>query len=243
MKVPLAMPGLIKYLACILKIHRIKNCFNFGFYISCFSFKKLFIAPLMKKGLLIFALLIFAAAAQAQIGVRAGIGSSNFSNGDVQRGFTPLIRPHFGAYYGMKATEKLTVEPGLFFSGKGIRTCCNSITNKEFEESLSYLDIPVLVRYAFSPAFNVFAGPQAGFLLARTYTSVDQKFTDTAPVGGYEIGGVLGLGYQLTPELNLQTSYDFGIVPFKYFQADINNTVFKLSVGYTIPSKLKILPE
>lgn len=192
----------------------------------------------MKKGLLLFAFLIFAAAAQAQLGVRAGIGSTNFSNGDVQRGFTSLIRPHFGAYYGMKATEKLTVEPGLFFSGKGIRTCCNTSTNKEFEESLSYLDIPVLVRYAFSPAFNAFAGPQAGFLLARTYTSDDKKFTDTAPVGGYEIGGVFGVGYQLASGINLQASYDFGIVPFKYFQADVNNTVYKLSVGYTLPSKI-----
>jgi hypothetical protein len=116
-------------------------------------------------------------------------------------------------------------------------TCCNTTTNKEFKESLNYLDIPVLVRYAFSPAFIVFAGPQVGFLLTRTYTTVDKKFTDTAPVGGYEIGGVLGVGYQLTAELNLQASYDFGIAPFKYFQADVNNTVFKLSIGYTLPSK------
>jgi hypothetical protein len=191
----------------------------------------------MKKGLLLLTFLTFAVAVQAQIGVRAGIGSSNFSNGDVQRGFSSLIRPHLGAYYGLEATEKLTVEPGLFFSGKGIRTCCNTSTNKEFEESLSYLDIPVLVRYAVNEDFNVFAGPQAGFLLARTYTSDDKKFTDTAPVGGYEIGGVFGVGYKLTSGINLQASYDFGIAPFKYFQADVNNTVFKLSVGYTLPSQ------
>ena len=189
----------------------------------------------MKKSLFLLACLIFAAAAQAQIGVRAGLGSSNFSNGDVQRAFTSLIRPHFGAYYGMKVTEKLTVEPGLFYSGKGISTV--NVNNKEFEESLSYLDIPVLVRYAVNEDFNVFVGPQAGFLLARTYTEGSVKLTDTAPVGGYEIGGVLGVGYQLTNELNLQASYDFGIAPFKYFQADVNNTVFKLSIGYTLPSK------
>jgi hypothetical protein len=189
----------------------------------------------MKKGLLLIACLIFAFSAQAQLGVHAGIGSSNFSNGDVQRAFNPLIRPHFGAYYGMKVTEKLTVEPGLFYSGKGISTV--NVNNKEFEESLSYLDIPVLARYAVNEDFNVFVGPQAGFLLARTYTEGSVKLTDTAPVGGYEIGGVLGVGYQLTNELNLQASYDFGIAPFKYFQADVNNTVFKLSIGYTLPSK------
>jgi hypothetical protein len=190
----------------------------------------------MKKGILLIAFLMLAAAVQAQIGVRAGIGSANFSNGDVQRGFTSLIRPHVGVYYGMEVIEKLTVEPGMFFSGKGIKTV-SIITNKEFEESLSYLDIPVLVRYAVNEDFNIFAGPQAGFLLARTYTEGSVKITDTAPVGGYEIGGVFGVGYRLASGINLQASYDFGIVPFKYFQADVNNTVFKLSVGYTLPAK------
>ena len=189
----------------------------------------------MKKNLLLLAFLIFASAAQAQIGVRAGIGSSNFSNGDVQRAFTSLIRPHFGAYYGMKVTEKLTVEPGLFYSGKGMTTV--NVKNNEFTESLSYVDIPVMVRYALNEDFNVFAGPQAGFLLARNYTEGSVKLTDTAPVGGYEIGGVFGVGYQMASGINLQASYDFGIAPFKYFQADVNNTVFKLSVGYTISSK------
>jgi hypothetical protein len=189
----------------------------------------------MKKNLSLLAFLIFASAAQAQIGVRVGIGSTNFSTEDVQRAFTSLIRPHLGAYYGMKATEKLTVEPGLFYSGKGMTTVNDK--NKEFTESLSYVDIPVLVRYAVNEDFNVFAGPQVGFLLARKYTEESLKLTNTAPVGGYEIGGVFGVGYQLTAELNLQESYDFGIAPFKYFQADVNNTVFKLSLGYTLPSK------
>jgi hypothetical protein len=190
----------------------------------------------MKKGLLLLAFLTFAVVVQAQIGFRAGIGSANFSNGDVQRAFTSIIRPHLGAYYGFKASEKLTVEPGVFYAGKGFKTVPTG-TNQETQESLSYLELPLLARYAVSSAFNVFAGPQAGLLLGRTYTKGSEKNTDTAPVGGYEIGGVLGAGYQLTAELNLQASYDFGISPFKYFQADVNNTVFKLSVGYTLPSK------
>jgi hypothetical protein len=196
----------------------------------------------MKKGLFLLAFLTLAAAAQAQIGIRAGIGSSNLSNEGRMRDYTSIIRPHLGAYYGIQATEKLTVEPGLFYSGKGFKTVPLG-TTQEFQESFSYVDIPVLARYAVNEDFNVFAGPQVGFLLGRTYTKGSEKITDTAPIGGYEIGGVMGVGYQLTAELNLQVSYDFGIAPFKYFQADVNNSVFKLSLGYTIPTKLKILPE
>jgi hypothetical protein len=190
----------------------------------------------MKKGLFLLAFLIFTAAAQAQIGVRAGIGSANLSNEGRIRDYTSILRPHFGAYYGIQATEKLTVEPGLFYSGKGFKTIPLG-TTQEFQESFSYVDIPLLARYVVNEDFNVFAGPQAGFLLGRTYTKGSEKITDTAPVGGYEIGGVLGVGYQLTAELNLQASFDFGIAPFKYFQADVNNSVLKLSIGYTLPSK------
>jgi hypothetical protein len=190
----------------------------------------------MKKGLFLLAFLTLAVAAQAQFGIRAGLGSTNYSIGDVQFAFNSVIRPHLGAYYGIKATEKFTVEPGIFYAGKGFKDVPLG-TTQELQEIFSYLDIPVLARYSVSPAFNVFAGPQVGFLLARTFTKGSEKSTDTAPVGGYEIGGVFGVGYQLTPELNLQASYDFGIAPFKYFQADVNNTVFKLSLGYNLPTK------
>jgi hypothetical protein len=196
----------------------------------------------MKKGFLLLAFLIFAAAAQAQIGIRAGIGSSNFSNGESQRAFTSTTRVHLGAYYGIKATDKLTVEPGLFYSGKGYETVPLGAT-QEIKESLGYLDIPVLARYAINSSFNVFAGPQAGFLLSRTRTSGSVEDTNTESLGGYEIGAVLGAGYQLASGVNLQLSYDFGLAPFNYYEFEVNNTVFKLSVGYTIPSKLKILPE
>ena len=196
----------------------------------------------MKKGLLIFAFLTFAVAAHAQFGVRAGIGSSNFSNGDSQRALTSITRFHLGAYYGLKLTEKVTIEPGAFYSGKGYKTIPLG-TTENIRESLSYLDIPVLARYAVSSEFNVFAGPQAGFLLTRTRTDKDGKNTNSEPIGGYEIGAVFGAGYQLNSDLNLQLSYDFGLSPFNYYDVKVNNTVFKLSVGYTIPSKQKILPE
>lgn len=196
----------------------------------------------MRKGLLLFVLLTCSVVVQAQIGIRAGIGFANFSNGESQRAFTSTTGVHLGAYYGLKAMEKLTVEPGLFYSGKGYKTVPLGAT-QEIKESLGYLDVPVLARYAINPSFNLFAGPQAGFLLSRTRTNGNVKDTNAESLGGYEIGAVLGAAYQLTSGVNLQLSYDFGLVPFKYYEFEVNNTVFKFSVGYTIPSKLKILPE
>jgi hypothetical protein len=196
----------------------------------------------MKKGLLLLAFLTFTVAVQAQIGVRAGFGSANFSNGDSQRAFTSITGIHLGAYYGLKATDKITIEPGLFYSGKGYKSTPLGST-QEITEKLGYLDIPVLARYALNSDFNVFAGPQAGFLLSRTRTQGSVKDNNAESLGGYEIGAVLGAGYQLASGINLQVSYDFGLVPFNYYEFEVNNTVFKLSVGYTLPTKQKILPE
>lgn len=197
----------------------------------------------MKKGLVLFVFLSFAiAAAQAQIGVRAGIGSSNFSNGDSQRALTSITRFHLGAYYGLTLTEKVTVEPGFFYSGKGYKTIPLGST-ENIKEALTYLDIPVLARYTLSNEFNVFAGPQVGFLLSRLRTDNNGKNTNSEPIGGYEVGAVIGAGYQLTADLNLQLSYDFGLSPFNYYDVEVNNTVFKLSLGYSLPSKKKLLPE
>lgn len=191
----------------------------------------------MKKGLLILAFLSFTTALHAQIGVRAGIGSANFSNGDAQRAYTSITTFHLGAYYGIQATEKLVVEPGLSFSGKGYNTIFLGTTS-EIDEKLGYLDVPILVRYSLNPSLNVFAGPQAGFLLTRTYTTGSTKDNRVDPVGGYEVGGVMGVGYSFANKLNLQFSYDFGIVPFNYYEFEVNNTVFKLSLGYTLPTKV-----
>jgi hypothetical protein len=196
----------------------------------------------MKNSLLLLAFLTFTVAVQAQIGVRAGIGSTNFSNGDSQRAYTSTTRIHLGAYYGLKATEKITIEPGLFYSGKGHKDLPSGSTN-EIKENLAYLDIPVLARYSLNSNFNVFAGPQAGFLLSRTRDNGSIKDTNAESLGGYEVGAVIGAGYQVASGVNLQVSDDFGLVPFNYYEFEVNNTVFKLSVGYTLPTKQKILPE
>jgi hypothetical protein len=191
---------------------------------------------LMKKGLLLLTFLCALTAVHAQIGLRAGLGSANFSNGDSQRAYTSSTTFHLGAYYGFQATEKLVIEPGLFFSRKGYNTIAPGTTT-EIDEKLGYLDVPVIVRYSLNSSINVFAGPQAGFLLTRTYNKGNLKDNRVDPIGGYEIGGVMGIGYSFANNLNLQLSYDFGIVPFNYYEFEVNNTVFKLSLGYTLPSK------
>lgn len=181
----------------------------------------------MRKILLLFFLVGFAATAQAQFGVRAGYNSANFSdtNFSAKSGF------HLGAYYTIGAAF-VAIEPGIQYSQKGYKT--EEVgTGAAVEEQLGYIDIPVLVRLNLLPFMNVFAGPQASLLASSKYTKGDQTSDSSEATRGYDIGGVFGAQVKLPLGFNVQASYDLGFTSLNYFDADVKNQVFKISAGYT----------
>lgn len=183
----------------------------------------------MRKIVLAIFLLGLAATAHAQFGIRAGLNSANFSNST----FSATTGFHVGGYYLVKtATDLVSVEPGIQYSGKGYKTTAPGIG--DVSEKLGYVDIPVLVRLSLIPSLNVFAGPQASVLVSRNYTIGDVKSTTLAPVRGYDLGAVVGLGLKVAAGLNVQASYDIGLTSLNYFNTDVSNRVLKLSIGYTL---------
>lgn len=181
----------------------------------------------MRKVLLAFFLVGIVSSVQAQFGVRAGFSSSNFSNSnfDARSGF------HIGGYYTL-GPDFLSVEPGLQYSQKGYQGT-EVGTGKAIDEQLGYIDIPVLFRLNFIPAVNIFAGPQASLLLSSEYTLGDQTSDSSQAIKGYDLGGVVGVQAKLPFGLNAQASYDFGLTSLNYFNTDVKNQVFKLSLGYS----------
>ena len=181
----------------------------------------------MRKVLLAFFLLGFVASAQAQFGIRAGFNSANFSdtNFDAKSGF------HFGAYYTL-GTDFLSIEPGLQYSQKGY-TGVQDGTGNLIDEQLGYIDVPVLIRLKLIPAINIFAGPQLSFLASRNYQLGTTTSTSTAVIRGYDVAGVVGAQLKLPLGLNVQASYDLGLSSLNYFNTDVKNQVFKVSLGYS----------
>lgn len=181
----------------------------------------------MRKILLVIFLVGIVATAQAQFGVRAGFSSANFSNTnfDARSGF------HLGAYYTI-GPDFISVEPGLQYSQKGYQGT-ELWTGKSIDEQLSYIDIPVLLRLNLIPAVNIFGGPQASLLLSSEYTLGDQTSDSSEAIKGYDLGGVVGAQLRLPFGLNAQASYDFGLNSLNYFNTDVKNQVFKLSLGYS----------
>jgi hypothetical protein len=181
----------------------------------------------MKKFWGIFFLLLLAGTANAQFGIRAGYSSSNFSDTN----FEARSGLHAGLYY-TAGSGLVKVEPGIQFAQKGYKG--KDATGTNIDDELNYLDLPVLVRLNLLPMVNVFAGPQASFLISRNYQLGMITSNSTEVLSGYDLGGVIGAQLNLPMGLNVQASYDIGLKSLNYFNSDVKNRVFKISLGYSI---------
>lgn len=185
----------------------------------------------MRKILLAFFLIGMAATAQAQFGVRAGYNSSNFSdtNFEAKSGF------HIGAYYTL-GEGLISIEPGIQYSQKGYQGT-EAGSGKAVDETLGYIDIPVLFRLNLIKIVNIFAGPQASVFASSNYQLGDETFDSSGAIKGYDLGGVVGAQVKLPLGFNVQANYDFGLSSLNYYNTDVKNQVFKVSLGYTFGGK------
>ena len=181
----------------------------------------------MKKLLILFFSIGIFGSAQAQLfGVRAGLSSANFS----ETNYNAKVGFHVGGYYRYEI-DNFAIEPGIQFSQKGYESN-EKTTGLVIDERLNYLDFPLLFRYDVIPVLNIFAGPQASFLLSRKYELAGVTSTSTEVIRGYDFGGVIGIGAYITGGINLQLSYDFGLIGLNYFNTDVKNQVLKISAGF-----------
>ncbi len=161
--------------------------------------------------------------ADAQTGVRVGLNYPDIEgvSSQAHTGF------HAGMYAKINFLGIVALEPGLQYSQKG---CKVDDAGTNATDRLHYIDVPLLIRLGVFPMVNIFAGPQASFLVARRYEG-STTFTETRGLKNYDMGGVVGLGVNLPLGFNVQGSYDFGLTSINYERMDTKNSVFKLSLG------------
>lgn len=129
---------------------------------------------LMKRVLLfISSSLLLAGSAQAQIGVRAGGNTGVFTKSSPS--YMEEVATHrqlgyqVGIFYQAQLSKHLSLVPEVQFSRerfsvKKNRPLYDSQFGSEYDQSLSYLTLPILLRGSLG-AFYVEAGPQLSFLV------------------------------------------------------------------------------
>ena len=114
----------------------------------------------MKKLLILLMISgVFALNVQGQelhFGVKAGANFSNLKFSTDFGGVTPDGATSFyvGALADIGFSEKFHVQPEVLYSMEGAK-----------DADISYLNIPVMLKYYILEGLNVQAGPQIGFLL------------------------------------------------------------------------------
>ncbi len=116
---------------------------------------------------------------------------------------TNRIGGNFGLINNIKLTEKFSLTPEfLALSGRGIKdvpvlTTGNPdlddllVDPNSTDRKLSYIDIPILLKYKLSPRFSLSAGPQLSFLTGATDIYKSSPFDEAILTTELDIKDVL----------------------------------------------------
>lgn len=195
----------------------------------------------MKKSILFLALLLSAAALQAQFGVKGGIAISNWGGEDVDDISdvkSSIVGPYFGAFYNAKIGGMFSIQPELVYSSQGVQF---EESGFELKYTLGYLNFTPVARWNSASGFYLGTGPQIGFLLSAKEKfdgdeeDVKDNFRST------DFSWIFAAGYDLKSGLGFYARYNHGLSTLDDEETDpakVYNRVFNVGIRYTVgPSK------
>lgn len=199
--------------------------------IQLLKFKLIF----MKKIIITIALFTSATAfaQKFEIGAKAGANISNFTGTNNWQNVkaTSLVGYHFGGFISFFLGNNFAIQPEVLFSSQGAKfESAGQTTNQK----VSYINVPVMLKYRSTGGFYLEAGPQIGFKTGESSSSVDSlaKSTDLSLAGGIGYHSKIGLGIGARYTAGLSKVGDFK--PNNQINPDFKNGVFQLSIFYTL---------
>ncbi|WP_031529115.1 porin family protein [Dyadobacter crusticola] len=188
----------------------------------------------MKK--LLFAAVLFLSVQSAfaqsfSIGPKAGLNISNYTGGDIQS--DALVGYHLGGIINYGFGNVFSIQPEVLFSTQGAKVDRNG-SRSDFK--ISYVTVPVMLKFKTNGGFYVEFGPQAGF---RTSSNIpDQTINNFAK--NLDLAAAGGIGYQSPIGLGVGVRYVAGLSKVGNFTGqninpDFKNSVIQASLFWAIP--------
>lgn len=159
---------------------------------------------------------------EIDLGVKAGANFANISDVDDLSSKTGF---QAGIFAGINFTDKVGIQADLLYSQQGAEFDAG-----EFD--LSYVNVPVVLKYYLVQGLNVQAGPQFGFI-------VDDKisldvFGDIADAEKADVSGIVGAGYDFPFGVRVDARYNFGFTDVsKDVDGKNKNSVISIALGYS----------
>ncbi|NAS30219.1 outer membrane beta-barrel protein [Flavobacteriaceae bacterium R38] len=173
--------------------------------------KKLFIVALA-----MFGFVSLTNAQSVKFGVKAG---ANFSNFDVDTSFgsgSPEGATSFyaGVLVDLGISEKIHIQPEALYSIEGAE-----------DADVTFIDIPVMLKYYIIDGLNVQGGPQFGILVDA------EGGTDGLKTANFSLN--LGAAYEFPVGFFIDGRYNFGLSNISDVSGiDLNTRGLQLGVGY-----------
>ena len=186
----------------------------------------------MKKNILsitfIFVSIIAFSQASVSIGLKGGLNrSGGFSDVD---NLNSINSYHVGVY-GLIKISKIGIQPEILFSKQGAEL--SSANNFVREVDLSYVTVPVMIKFYLPLGINIQAGPQFGFLVNDIITddttvALEENFKKT------DINGAVGLGWDLPFGLQISGRYLIGLSDIATSpDYDFRSSTLQIAIGYS----------
>lgn len=161
---------------------------------------------------------------ELDLGVKAGVNFSKISDVDNLSNKTGF---QAGVFAGIKFTDKVGIQADLLYSQQGAEFDAG-----EFD--LTYVNVPVVLKYYLIQGLNVQAGPQFGFVVDDNIKTVIGNIENQIEAEKTDVSGVIGAGYDFPFGVRLDARYNFGLSDVsKVNGAEGKNSVFSIALGYS----------
>ena len=172
-------------------------------------------------------------AQEIKFGVKAGPQITNLTGDDMYDDADSKFGFHAGVYANIKfGGDQFAFQPELLFSTQGAKT---DILGEDFKFNLTYLNVPLMVKWYAYEGFNVEFGPQVGFNMSAKVKGelLGESFNeDIDDIETIDFGLNIGAGYELESGINFGIRYGLGLTEITKEGEGPKNSVFSLSVGY-----------
>lgn len=197
----------------------------------------------MKKIILsVVAVFVFglANAQEVKFGAKVGgnVSSLNVSGGEIGDvgvlRFNSIVGVQAGVFAEIKVAGKFAVQPEVLFSTEGSEF---GIEGTDAKINLSYVNVPVMVKYYASEKISLQAGPQLGFLVDAKGKSGGESEDIKDSFKSINFGVNFGLGYDINEKVLVDFRYNLGLSNIgedDFFGNDskLKVSTFSLALGY-----------
>ncbi|WP_442588652.1 porin family protein [Pedobacter sp. AW31-3R] len=164
-----------------------------------------------------------------EFGITAGGSANNFTNANFET--DPLPGFQAGLTVAYKFSPNFMVQEEFLYAMQGAKVKGGVLGEQEIK--LSYLSVPILLKYRSNSGFFIEAGPQAGFKIKEDLGGVtDAKFAKKI-----DFGILGGLGYRSKIGLGFNARYLYGLQKVQEVPSaalgDFTNNSIQASIFYT----------